>query len=74
MANGWHVVPGAQRFSERYMPSGQFEPTAEIQIKADDGAYYTIILPMGQYTRDNVQAAGDEWYARHQAVNQIGNG
>jgi hypothetical protein len=73
MPNGWRVVKGGQRFTERYMPNNQFESVAEVQIVADDGAYYTLVLPMAQYTAQAVNVAGDAWYEQHQQVNALGN-
>lgn len=71
MANGWRVV--AQKPTERYMPSGQFEDVVEVQVVADDGTYKTLVVPEARYTPQYVAAQADAWYERHQAVAALGN-
>ena len=69
MANGWRVA--SQRYTERYMPSGQFEDVVEVQIQADDGTYGTLVVPQARYTPDNVSALADDWLAKHLAVKSL---
>ena len=66
----WIVT--SQKYSERYMPNGQFQDVAEVQVQAvDDGTFYSIVIPLAQYTPATVKALGDDWYANHVAVRAI---
>jgi hypothetical protein len=69
MANGWRV--DSQRYTERYMPNGQFQDVVEVQVQADDGTFATIVVPTAQYTPENVTALADDWLARHLAVRNL---
>ena len=66
----WVVT--SQSYGERYMPNGQFQDVAEVQVQAlDDGTFYKLIIPLAQYTPEAVKALADNWYATHLAVRAV---
>jgi len=66
----WVVT--SQKYTERYMPNGQFQDVAEVQVQAtDDGTFYTLVIPTAQYTPATVKALADDWYATHIAVRAV---
>jgi len=69
--NGWRVV--SQKYGERLLPDGNFHDVAEVTIQAVDGATTTLVVPLTQYTPDQVISLGNYWYDRHVAVASIGN-
>ena len=65
------IVTG-QQYAERYMPNGQFQDVAEVQIQAvDDGAFYQLRIPLAQYSPETVKALANDWYATHVAVRAV---
>lgn len=66
MAGTWQVV--SQKYTERYMPNGQFVDVVVVGVQADDGAYADIVIPQAQYSPDNVRAQIEQWYAQHVAI------
>ena len=71
MPAGWIVT--SQKHTEHYMPNGQFMNVVEVQIRATDGTYKTLIVPEAQYTPDTVRVLGDAWLTQHQAVFNLNN-
>lgn len=62
----WTVT--SQKYTERYMPNGQFVDVVIVGVTADDGAYADVVIPQAQYTPDNVKAQINAWYDQHVAV------
>lgn len=58
----WQVID--QKYTERYM-NNRFVDVVVVTVQASDGVTADLIIPQAQYTKDNVTAQAENWYATH---------